>query len=147
MTSAVARSKSRRAGGMPARRRSAFVRATVTAAGLVASIPRLQDPTCRALDYPLGSGMVAGANKVVVQAHLKASGLPWAPRHVDPRLAVRTLVGADRWDDAWPRVVRRWQAADRGRRQRAAQRRAALSSAAPCPHHDRRRPSNQRPSL
>lgn len=95
--------------------------------------PQLQYPTFRAAGYPIGSGIVESANKVVVEDRLKRSGMHWAPAHVDPMLALRTIVCADRWEDAWPRITARLRAADRTRRQqrrqRCADRRAARQAA------------------
>jgi hypothetical protein len=96
-------------------------------------LAQLQYPTFRAAGYPIGSGLVEGANKVVVEDRLKGSGMHWAPEHVDPMLALRTIVCADRWDEAWPRISARLRAADRTRRhqrrQRAVARRAAREAA------------------
>ena len=89
-------------------------------------LAQLQYPTFRAAGYPIGSGMVEGANKVVVQARLKGSGIHWAPRHVDPMVALRTIVCADRWEEAWPRISARLRADARARSQQLrAQRLAA----------------------
>jgi hypothetical protein len=92
-------------------------------------LPQLQYPTFRAQGYPIGSGIVESANKVVVEQRLKGSGMHWAPQHVDPMLALRTIVCADRWDEAWPQISARLRSADRSRRQarhqRALERRAA----------------------
>ncbi len=54
--------------------------------------------------YPIGSGIVESANKLVVEARLKGAGMHWAPAHVDPMVALRTVVCADRWDEAWPQI-------------------------------------------
>jgi hypothetical protein len=54
--------------------------------------------------YPIGSGIVESANKLVVEARLKGAGMHWAPEHVDPMVALRTVVCADRWDEAWPQI-------------------------------------------
>jgi hypothetical protein len=106
---------------------------------LVPRLPQLQYPAFRAAGYPIGSGIVEGANKVVVEARLKGSGMHWAPQHVDPMLALRTIVCADRWEEAWPRIGARLQAADRARRQqrrqRCAQRRAAREAAQHAARH------------
>ena len=100
---------------------------------LVPRLPQLQDPTVRAAGYPIGSGIVESANKVVVEDRLKGSGMHWAPQHVDPLLALRTIVCPDRWDEAWPQISARLRAADRARRhqrrQRAAERRATREAA------------------
>ena len=60
-----------------------------------------------AAGYPLGSGCVESANKLVVEARLKGAGMHWARPNVDPLLALRTLLANDRWDDAWPALWRR----------------------------------------
>jgi hypothetical protein len=96
-------------------------------------LAQLQYPTFRAAGYPIGSGIVEGANKVVVADRLKGSGMHWAPRSVDPLLALRTIVCADRWDEAWPQISTRLRAADRARRQQrhclAVERRATREAA------------------
>jgi hypothetical protein len=98
---------------------------------------QLRYPAFRAAGYPIGSGIVESANKVVVEDRLKGSGMHWAPQHVDPLLALRTVVCADRWDEAWPQIGARLQAAARVRRQqrhrRAVARRAARQVTAPPP--------------
>jgi len=96
-------------------------------------LAQLQYPSFRAAGYPIGSGSVESANKVVVQARLKGSGMHWAPASVDPMLALRTVVCADRWDEAWPQISARLRADARTRRrqrhQRAVDRRAAREAA------------------
>ena len=95
-------------------------------------LPQLQYPTFRAAGYPIGSGIVASANTVVVEDRLKGSGMPWAPASVDPLLAPRTVVCANRWDEAWPQIGARLRAtkrAHRDRRLRATERRAARTVA------------------
>lgn len=61
----------------------------------------MQYPCYRRQGWPIGSGMVESANKVVVQARLKGAGMHWAPAHVNPMLALRTSVCNDRWSQAW----------------------------------------------
>lgn len=101
---------------------------------LVPRRPQLQYPTFRAAGYPIGSGLVEGANKVVVQDRLKGSGMHWAPASVDPMLALRTVVCADRWDEAWPQISARLRAAARARsRQLRATRRATRQAATQLP--------------
>ena len=78
--------------------------------------------------YPIGSGIVESANKLVIEARLKGAGMHWAPEHVDPMVALRTVVCADRWDEAWPQICGQLR---HDHRTRAAQRhrtRAALSA-------------------
>ena len=77
---------------------------------------QIEYATFRARGYPIGSGSVESANKLVVEARLKGSGMHWARHHVNPLLALRTIVCSDRWDDAWPRIAVRLRAAARRRR-------------------------------
>jgi hypothetical protein len=55
----------------------------------------------RAAGYPIGSGIVESANKLLVEARLKGSGMHWARRNVTPMLALRALVCSGRWDEVW----------------------------------------------
>jgi hypothetical protein len=84
----------------------------------------------RALGYPIGSGIVESANKLVVEARLKGAGMHWAPAHVNPLLALRGLACSDRWEEGWPQLVHQWRAEARAatlehRRLRATARQAA----------------------
>ena len=58
----------------------------------------------RAAGYPIGSGAGESANKVLAEGRLKGAGMHWAPAHVDPMLALRTIEYADRWETTWPRI-------------------------------------------
>ena len=57
--------------------------------------------------YPIGSGMVESANKLVVEARLKGSGMHWARENVNPMVALRTVACSDRWGEAWPQISER----------------------------------------
>ncbi len=61
----------------------------------------------QAMGYPIGSGAVESANKLVVEARLKGSGMHWARDHVNPMVALRTMICSDRWEEAWPQITRR----------------------------------------
>jgi len=76
--------------------------------------------------YPLGSGAVESANKLVVEARLKGAGMHWAPEHVDPMVALRTVACGDRWDEAWPHITTRLRERSN---ERAAARRLARQAA------------------
>jgi hypothetical protein len=76
----------------------------------------LQYPAFRAAGYPIGSGCVESANKLVVEARLKGSGMHWDRGQVNAMLALRTVVCADRWDEAWPRIQARRAVQQRERR-------------------------------
>jgi len=73
----------------------------------------------QAAGYPIGSGSTESANKIVVEARLKGSGMHWARAHVDPLVALRTVACTNRWSEAWPRISARLRAdADQRRRAR-----------------------------
>lgn len=109
--------------------------------------------------YPIGSGMVESANKLVVEARLKGSGMHWARRHVTPMLALRGIACSGTWETAWPVI---WQELRRQeverRRKRRDQRRvakqsdrqepapvASASPAPPLPSSGDRRPAADHP--
>jgi hypothetical protein len=98
-------------------------------------------PAYQAAGWPIGSGMVESANKLLVEGRLKGSGMHWARPHVNPLLALRNIVYNDRWDEAWPQIVETlrhgaWQ--QRFKRQQArrtdpVQHPAGLAPATPAP--------------
>jgi len=65
----------------------------------------MQYPTYQQAGWPIGSGMVECANKLVMQTRLKGPGMRWAPTHVNPMLALRTAVCNERWAEAWQEIV------------------------------------------
>ncbi len=67
-------------------------------------VAQLDYPRFRAAGYPIGSGAVESANKLVVEARLKGSGMHWAPHSVNPMLALRTIACNQRWAEAWPAI-------------------------------------------
>ena len=64
-------------------------------------LAQMQYPTFQAQGWPIGSGMVESANKVVVEARLKGAGMHWSRVSVNPLLALRNAVCNDRWAEAW----------------------------------------------
>lgn len=87
---------------------------------------QMQYPDFLAAGWPLGSGMVESANKLVVEDRLKGAGMHWAEGNVNPMLGLRNAVCNDRWDEVWTQIedeqrqqiaVRR---ADRQQRRQAA---------------------------
>jgi hypothetical protein len=89
----------------------------------------------QAQGYPIGSGMVESANKLVVEARLKGAGMHWARMNVNPMVALRAMACSDRWPTRWPQL---WEAlrAERSTRRRCrqqARRPMAPVSAAPMP--------------
>ena len=90
---------------------------------------QLQYPQFVADGWPIGSGMVESANKLVVEDRLKGAGMHWAEANVNPVLALRNALCNDRWDETWM-VIEREQ-----RRQvvMRCQERRARRSVAPAP--------------
>ena len=64
-------------------------------------LSQMQYPTYRGAGWPIGSGMVESANKLVVEARLKGAGMRWGRTHVNPMLALRNGVCNDRWLETW----------------------------------------------
>ena len=58
-------------------------------------------PEFAAQGWPLGSGMVESANKLVVEDRLKGSGKHWVEGNVNPMLALRNAWCNGRWDEKW----------------------------------------------
>ena len=58
----------------------------------------------RADGYPVGSGIVESANKVVVEERLKGRGRHWERANVDPMLTLRCTLASERWREHWPSV-------------------------------------------
>lgn len=83
--------------------------------------------------YPIGSGCVESANKLVVEARLKGSGMHWASRHVSPLVALRAAVctGSARWDAALQTAAQQRQAVRQQRRRQRACRPVAAAPPAP----------------
>ena len=87
-----------------------------------------------AAGYPIGSGAVESANKLVVEARLKGAGMHWAREHVDGMVALRNVVCSGRWEEAWPEISTRMrEEAKAGSARRRDERRAdkAASIAVP----------------
>lgn len=51
--------------------------------------------------WPIGSGIVESANKLVVEVRLKGAGMHWSRLSVNGMLALRNAVCNDRWAEAW----------------------------------------------
>lgn len=88
-------------------------------------LPQLQYPHFLEEGWPIGSGMVESANKVVMQARLKGAGMHWEPANVNPMLALRNALRNSRWEESWQmQQQRRKEDRHAGRRLRAERRRA-----------------------
>jgi hypothetical protein len=68
-------------------------------------VAQMQYPAFQAEGWPIGSGMVESANKLVVEARLKGAGMHWSRLSVNPLLGLRNAVCNDRWAEAWDRSV------------------------------------------
>lgn len=85
----------------------------------------------QAQGYPIGSGIVESANKLVVEARLKGAGMHWSRHNVTPMLALRALVCNGTWEAEWPGiwqhlcVTARARVTQRRQERREAQRRQA----------------------
>jgi hypothetical protein len=90
----------------------------------------------QARGYPIGSGMVEGANKLVVEARLKGAGMHWARPNVNPMVALRATACSDRWAAHWPLIwaeLRRQRTARRRCRHQARQPASRPEPPAPLP--------------
>ena len=99
-------------------------------------VAQLQYPAFAAAGWPIGSGSVESANKLVVEDRLKGAGMHWTDRQVNPMLALRNAVCNDRWETTWTglEATQRRHAAQRRcatRRRRAAARHPAPARAPP----------------
>lgn len=91
-------------------------------------------PTFRTAGYPIGDGAVESANKLVVQARLKGSGMHWERHNVNPMLSLRTSVCSDQWQSDWLLIaggLRQQETAQRKARRQA--RHALPDPAGPVP--------------
>jgi hypothetical protein len=79
---------------------------------------QLEYPTFQAAGWPIGSGSVESANKLVVQERMKGPGMHWAEANVNPMLALRNAICNDRWGEVWMQIeaeqrraahTRRWE--------------------------------------
>ncbi len=66
---------------------------------------QLCDAAFHAADYPLGSGSVESANKLLVEERLKGARMHGERVHVNPMVALRTVAYVDRWAKAWPHIT------------------------------------------
>ncbi len=93
-----------------ARDPQAAARAQATSFGYLAKRwDQIQYATFRAAGYPIGSGCVESANKLVVEARLKGPGMHWARSHVTPLVALRAALCSERWDATWPQIAAQHQ--------------------------------------
>ena len=91
---------------------------------LTSRLNQMQYAQFAAEGWPIGSGMVESANKLVVEDRLKGAGMHWAEPNVNPLLALRNAVCNDRWPEKWAVIEQeqRRQAATKRRTQQAKRR-------------------------
>jgi len=83
-------------------------------------VQQIDYPRFVACQWPIGSGMVESANKLVVEERLKGAGMHWAEGNVNGMLALRNAICSDRWVEVWTQIEedqRREQSARRRERQ------------------------------
>lgn len=68
---------------------------------LESRLPQMQYGQFVAQGWPIGSGMVESANKLVVEERLKGAGKRWAGENVNPLLALRNALCNERWEECW----------------------------------------------
>lgn len=76
--------------------------------------------------YPIGSGIVESAGKLVVEQRLKGAGMHWSARQINPLLALRGRLCSGQWTQTWPAIWQEWrvqvvQRQDEGRARRQRQ--------------------------
>jgi hypothetical protein len=105
---------------------------------------QLQYPQFLAAGWPIGSGMVESANKLVVEDRLKGAGMHWAEANVNGLLALRNAACNDRWAECWGVIEQEQRRVVAVRRQarcrtRAAARAVEAPGAVPMPEPPVRR--------
>jgi len=85
----------------------------------------------QALGYPIGSGSVESAHKVVVESRMKQAGMHWERAHVNPMVALRNIACNGRWEEAWPQIAEEKQQAAEARRRRRREQKQGCRSPTP----------------
>jgi hypothetical protein len=67
----------------------------------------LDYPALRAAGWPIGTGGVESANKLVVEERMKGPGMHWGEAHVNPMLALRNAQCSRRWEQEWAATAAR----------------------------------------
>jgi len=76
---------------------------------LTARLEQLRYASFAEQGYPIGSGIVESAGKLVVEARLKGSGMHWEARNLNPLLALRGRLCSDQWEQIWPGIRQAWR--------------------------------------
>ena len=83
----------------------------------------MQYPSYQQAGWPIGSGNVESANKLVVEARLKGAGMRWGRQNVNPMLVLRNAVCNRRWNETWATALTQRQVLRTSRRQADSQQR------------------------
>ena len=70
----------------------------------------MQYPSYQEAGWPIGSGSVESANKLVVEARLKGAGMRWERQNVNPMLVLRNAVCNREWKHTWATSLSQRQA-------------------------------------
>ncbi len=103
---------------------------------LTERLAQMRYATFREQGYPIGSGIVESACKLVVQERMKGSGMHWAPASINPLLALRGRLCSRQWKQSWPAIYREWrvqEAKHREEKRRERQKKRAADQAAEQP--------------
>jgi hypothetical protein len=84
----------------------------------------MQYPQFQRDGWPIGSGMVESANKNIVEARLKGTGMHWERKNVNPMLALRNAVCNGRWLEMWQKAYLQYDLQEARRREIRAEQRA-----------------------
>lgn len=91
-------------------------------------VSQMDYPAFQAALWPIGSGSVESANKLVVEERMKGPGMHWAEANVNPMLALRNAICSDRWEEVWTQIEDEQRREERARRrQRQRQRRVLVA--------------------
>lgn len=77
---------------------------------LTARVERIRYAQFQKRGYPIGSGIVESANKLVVEQRLKGAGMHWASEHLNPLLALRGRLCSGQWAATWSGIAQAWRA-------------------------------------
>jgi hypothetical protein len=98
-------------------------------------VEQMDYPAFQAQGWPIGSGSVESANKLVVEERMKGPGMHWAEANVNPMLALRNAMCSERWEEVWSEIETRQCQEERKRRQaRQRQRQACARVEGSQPH-------------
>lgn len=91
-------------------------------------VAQMAYPRFVAEQWPIGSGTVESANKLVVEERLKGAGMHWAVENVNPMLALRNAICSDRWVEVWSEIEAEQRREERARRQQRQRQRKASTA-------------------